>query len=103
MGILTDNYNLIINNLDMDSIDVDAFRHGGANITTFRIISLENPEWVDFNEHLHERSGLSRDGDRMMNRVNAFAVEESAPDSDECSSDGVIAFPGSLLWLLEFN
>lgn len=97
MGILTENYNLIINNLDVDSIDVNAFRHGGANITTFRIISLENPEWLDFNEHLHKQSGYSRGGDRVLSRVNAFAVEESAVDSDDCSFDGAIAFAVSLM------
>ncbi|XP_055382823.1 glutamate receptor ionotropic, kainate 2-like [Condylostylus longicornis] len=50
VGILTDAYRYIIGNLDMQTIDLEPFQYGEANITNYRMIS---PEHKIINE-LHE-------------------------------------------------
>ncbi|XP_055849584.1 glutamate receptor ionotropic, kainate 2-like isoform X2 [Episyrphus balteatus] len=44
VGIITEDYNYIIANLDLQTIDLEDFRHSEANITSFRLFSPDQPE-----------------------------------------------------------
>ncbi|XP_055907858.1 glutamate receptor ionotropic, kainate 2-like [Eupeodes corollae] len=44
VGIITEDYNYIIGNLDLQTIDLEEFRHSEANITSFRMFSPDQPE-----------------------------------------------------------
>lgn len=78
----------------MDSIDVAPFKYGGANITTFRIISFENREWSDLNQHLYEKNvelnSNNAASEDIMKQFNSFAVQEAEIDLDECSFNGYL-------------
>lgn len=43
VGLLTKQFRWIITNLDAHSLDLDQFKYGGTNITTFRILDTNHP------------------------------------------------------------
>ncbi|XP_055904035.1 glutamate receptor ionotropic, kainate 2 isoform X1 [Eupeodes corollae] len=47
VGLMNDAYRYVIGNLDLQTIDLEAFQHGDANITGFRLVSPENQRVVD--------------------------------------------------------
>jgi glutamate receptor, ionotropic, invertebrate len=47
VGLLTNNHQVIITSLDMHTIDLEPYQHGGTNITGFRMVSPENPFVVE--------------------------------------------------------
>lgn len=42
VGLMTDDYNWVIANLDAHSIDLDMYRYSGVNITLFRILDTKH-------------------------------------------------------------
>jgi glutamate receptor, ionotropic, invertebrate len=42
VGLLTNNHQVIITSLDMHTIDLEPYQHGGTNITGFRMVSPED-------------------------------------------------------------
>lgn len=68
MGLMTNPYHFIISNLDAHTIDLNPYKFGEANITTFRMINQTHP-------------ALQAILDR-----NKKAKESEVPDSDDLSN-----------------
>ncbi|KAK4305191.1 hypothetical protein Pmani_022910 [Petrolisthes manimaculis] len=43
VGLMTSYHNYFITSLDLETIDLEEFRHGGTNITSLRLVSPDNP------------------------------------------------------------
>lgn len=48
VGMVTDGYKYILASFDLLTIDLESFKHSGANITALRLVSPENPIVEDF-------------------------------------------------------
>lgn len=44
VGMMTSYYDYLITSLDLHSLDLEDFKHGGTNITAFRLVDPHNPE-----------------------------------------------------------
>lgn len=73
VGLITDNYNFLINNMDIESINLKPYSYGGANITVFRILDSENSELKIFEDFLREE----------MAAAAADAADNTQTDEDE--------------------
>lgn len=74
VGLITDNYNFLINNLDIESINLKPYSYGGANITVFRILNSENNDMKMFDEFLREE---------MAAAAAEESADEQSPDEEE--------------------
>ncbi|KAG1652212.1 Glutamate receptor ionotropic, kainate 1 [Nymphon striatum] len=43
VGIMTDYHSYVIISLDLDTVDMEEFRHGGTNITAFQLVDPDSP------------------------------------------------------------
>lgn len=66
------------------------YRYGGANFTTFRIISTTNYEWQQFNDFLQTSEELKEVESRVMNqeRISSFKAQAIPFMFDECVNEG---------------
>lgn len=48
VGMVTDGYKYILGNFDLLTIDLESYKHAGANISAVRLVSPENPIVEDF-------------------------------------------------------
>lgn len=103
VGLVTDNYNFIINNLDIESINLKPYTYGGANITVFRILDSENNEMKIFEEFLREEMANEaaseatvpssedendlNNGLSQMQRITSFIVQDI--NSESCIEEGL--------------
>lgn len=104
VGLITDSYNFVINNLDIESINLKPYSYGGANITVFRILDSENDEMKMFEEFMREEmaaaaaeesadgqssdeeeNGLS-DSFNQIERISSFIVQDI--NSESCIEEG---------------
>ncbi|XP_047363584.1 glutamate receptor ionotropic, kainate 2 isoform X12 [Vespa velutina] len=44
IGMMSDYHSYLITSLDLHSVDLEEFKHGGTNITAFRLVDPEKPE-----------------------------------------------------------
>ncbi|XP_050461364.1 glutamate receptor ionotropic, kainate 2 isoform X3 [Cataglyphis hispanica] len=44
IGMMSDYHSYLITSLDLHTVDLEEFRHGGTNITAFRLVDPEKPE-----------------------------------------------------------
>lgn len=103
VGLITDNYNFIINNLDIESINLKPYSYGGANITVFRILDSENSEMKIFEKFLREEmataaaeaaddqqsdedEGELDENTNQMQRISSFIVQDI--NSESCIEEG---------------
>lgn len=113
VGLITDNYNFLINNLDIESINLKPYSYGGANITVFRILDSENSELKIFEDFLREEmaaaaaDAAAADGEpsdeddtevddsaNQMQRISSFTVQDI--NSESCIEEGNAAFHRTL-------
>ena len=47
VGMMTHYYDYMLTSLDMHTIDLEDFKYGGTNITSFRLVDPDNPEVVN--------------------------------------------------------
>lgn len=112
VGLITDNFNFLINNLDIESINLKPYSYGGANITVFRILDSENSEMKIFEDFLRkemaaavteaadkqspdedeneENDEKSDDSSSQMQRISSFTVQDI--NSENCIEEGGSAF-----------
>lgn len=61
VGLMSDQHNLIITNLDFHTLDLEPYQYGGTNITGLRLIDPDDPRTeniVNFFEQKHNDLGL---------------------------------------------
>lgn len=109
VGLITDNFNFLINNLDIESINLKPYSYGGANITVFRILDSENSEMKIFESFLRDEMAASVaeaadnqppdedendekpvDSSNQMQRISSFTVQDI--NSENCIEEGGSAF-----------
>ncbi|XP_045476404.1 glutamate receptor ionotropic, kainate 2 [Harmonia axyridis] len=44
IGMMSDYHSYLITSLDLHAVDLDDFKHGGTNITAFRLVDPQNPD-----------------------------------------------------------
>lgn len=73
VGLLSDEHNILITNLDMHTIDLEPFQYGGTNITGLRMIFPDDPHVkeiiADLNAFADESNG-NYDTGRQGNKFN---------------------------------
>lgn len=100
VGLITENYNFLINNLDIESINLKPYSYGGANITVFRILESENSELKIFEDFLREEMAAAAaettaddenksddDSLNQMQRISSFIVQNI--NSESCIEEGI--------------
>lgn len=121
VGLMTENYNFIINNLDIESINLKPYSFGGANITVFRILDPENVEMKIFEDFLREEMAAIKDDDdddndeqvedgekselyKSMNqveRISSFIVQDIK--SENCIEEGEQSIIHIFVWWIHSN
>ena len=90
VGLLSDEHNILITNLDMHTIDLEPFQYGGTNITGLRMIFPDDPHVKaiadDLNAYLNDEESKGRASNRYggrhdESRYNKY--EEPSSDSED--------------------
>ncbi|XP_076034612.1 glutamate receptor ionotropic, kainate 2-like isoform X3 [Oratosquilla oratoria] len=84
IGMLTSYHNYFVTSLDLHTVDLEDFRHGGTNITALRVVDPENAmvqrviqDWV-FGQTRYGRNANSPTAPTLMNNNITFLETEVA-------------------------
>lgn len=105
VGLMTDAHQFIITSLDMHTIDLEAFKYCGANITGFR---LTQPQDKDF---LHKKEYIDKKYEEYEQKMKEEAGEEDktseteppAEENDEMKLKTALVFDAVELYSRVFN
>lgn len=87
VGLLTENTQLIITNLDLHTIDLEPFRHSAANITAFKMID-ENSQYIGKLKKFLNETAVSIQEDEF--NVDTLVLQ------DALIFDGILLFAEAL-------
>lgn len=89
VGLLTDQYNIIITCLDFHTLELEPFKYGGANITGIRLIDPDNEKVQEimnyFDSKLERKSG-------EINQDQDYDMQKDYPETSEPSQGMLIEF-----------
>nr|XP_053638630.1 glutamate receptor ionotropic, kainate 1-like [Cherax quadricarinatus] len=81
IGMMTSYHNYFITSLDLHTVDLEDFRHGGTNVTALRIVDPENPlvqrviqDWV---------FGELRYGRTIASPISTLQVSSAVPSGGD--------------------
>lgn len=83
VGLLNENTHLIITNLDLHTIDLEPFRHIGANITGFRLTDGKNQYLNGLSEYMN---------DVMKGQYDDRLLSDSILLHDAAIFDGILLY-----------
>ncbi|XP_014608313.1 PREDICTED: glutamate receptor ionotropic, kainate 2-like [Polistes canadensis] len=104
VGIMSDEHNVVVTSLDLQTLNLEPYRYSGVNFTGFRLINPEDPTVMEiFNKHKHEWSLSGPDQLRlepalMYDAVQLFA--QTLKQLNGVTNDDVKQLPcnGSMSW-----
>ncbi|KAL3278738.1 hypothetical protein HHI36_016268 [Cryptolaemus montrouzieri] len=82
IGMMSDYHSYLITSLDLNLVDLEDFKHGGTNITAFRLVDPQNPdvekvlkEWnsSDMKVTVGEKASIRSETALMYDAVHLFA------------------------------
>lgn len=98
---MVDNYQILLTNLDAHTIDLEPYQHGGANITTLRMVDATSESLTAYAEYMkkaaeeekkkkeEEEKNADSESNDEENPVEGGADEPPAPeDGKENTEDG---------------
>lgn len=98
VGLMTDVHHFIITSLDMHTVDMEAFKYCGANITGFRLVSPDDRDYQaktnfleeEYNKYLKEKKeeNVNEESDKNANEDKPAAAE----DDDEMKLSTALVF-----------
>ncbi|KAI4498716.1 hypothetical protein M0802_006183 [Mischocyttarus mexicanus] len=104
VGIMSDEHNVVVTSLDLQTLDLEPYRYSGVNFTGFRLINPEDPTVMEiFEKHKHEWSlsgpdKLQLESALMYDGVQLFA--QTLKQLNGATNDDVKQLPcnGSMSW-----
>lgn len=88
VGLITDQYNIIVTCLDFHTLELEPFRYGGANITGLRLIDPDNEKVQEImNFFVNQYASTQQDTSAEENDNDENMEKENSEDEAEAEAE----------------
>lgn len=89
VGLLVDDYQIILTNLDAHTIDLEPYQHGGANITTISMVDAASESMTAYAEYMKKKAAEDKKEKKVEGEGEGEGEESAdAEPKNEENADG---------------